>query len=144
MCTSYHISFHSGRRVIKILSPHLPFLYPQKDLAVPSYQVTCFSSYIQYGVLYKLIRHHIITPLHALPPLAFIFHLSRHQPPAAAGHCRKQASPLTCAFFPCRQLQALRLQLQLVSIDHHCGQRPPAASNPSPQNEDCCTCSKAC
>ena len=71
MCTSYHISFRSGRRVIKILSPHLPFLYPRKDLAVPSYWVTCFSSYdMVYCTSSSDTTHHnIITPLHVLPPL---------------------------------------------------------------------------
>jgi hypothetical protein len=138
--------WEAGHKIIEP-PPTIPFLYPQKkDLAIPSYRVTCLLLKLRYGVHYKLIWHdvdNIITPLHALPPPCL--HFPSQPPPAASRRWPLLQANLatTCAFFLCRQFQALCLQLQLVSINHHCQQRL-LHQTPPPQNEDCCTCSKAC
>ena len=158
MCTFYHInniSFPSGRRVIKILSPHLPFSYPEKKIWLYHTFLSgqLLASQLWYGTIWYYVhiivqthltrcgQHHNSAPRTAPPCL----HFPSQPPPAASRRWPLPQASLatTCAFFPCRQFQALRLQLQLVSINHHCQQRL-LHQTPSPQNEDCCTCSKAC
>ena len=81
MLTSYHISFRSGRQVIKLLSPTYDTYLsctPKKrsGCTIPSYHVTCLlfnygTIWCTYYCMYKLIWHNvdnIITLLHALPP----------------------------------------------------------------------------